>query len=1044
MGYNFTSGDVESIVDDDHFKPGLWLDGKLAYYLKAKIKGKYFITSSLDTKRKEKELFKYIDPDKYYPVYGDTSQLSYEAANTQGPLYAMIEWDRSQLIWGNYSVDFSDTEFARFSRTLYGGKAQIISASGTRFGDPNTKIVTFAAKAKQKAAHNEFTGTGGSLYYFKHRYVVEGSDKVRIEIRDKITGLVIAGIDEKEGADYQIDYDNGRIIFWKPVSQIAKSESIISTHLLDGNNLYVTVDYEYYTKDKYDELSYGARLSQQAGDYVRVGGTFVHDDQAAKKDFELKGADATFRLTKDIKFDAEYAESKSEEGNNFVSTDGGLSFSELTAAEGAEGKAYGASGTALFGKLGLSGYYKMLEKDFSASSVIANQGTQKLGGSASLDVFPGARLSIRHDIQKLLDDGNLESRAQIGAAETRTTTAQLDGRLTEKLDASAEYRHQEVSGKKKEYKSETNENTDIAAGRLTYRPTDKLKLSIEHQEALTGKKNRQTTLGGEAMLNKYVSIRASEVIGAGGDATTVGANANIEDKIDIFTDYTLSNEPEGGWARTTSAGGKIKVDDASSLYNTYSVTDSDKGQKIETAAFGAKKSLDNGYEASIGRDVSKQGEQIALARTYGLAKETEGRKIEGTYKQQTSGSESGAASITDIFGLSGDINDKWAANFNVERGSVQNLNGGGTKRLAASAGLGYADKDKIKASSKLEFRHDDSATDTWQILAYNAIEGKITPDLTLFGKANISETRNTTANSTTALFKEMVLGAAYRPIYYDKLNLIGKYTFLEDDAPAAQSDFKDIESVKTHVFGLDAIYDISEKWQIIGKGAYKEQNEKVSGFGFTKTQTWLLVNRVNYSLTKDWQLGGEYRILSVVQAEDMKQGALLEVSRKIGEFAKVGAGYNFTDFSDDLTELDYKVHGPFVRLTGDLYDRTSGEIERARKKAEIEAIEKWAWELVDEELARPDSAIMKELYNYFSLAQAAHKEGRLKETRELYASIRGTGKRMFEEAVEYVRGRVELEKKLKSYGELGRIYYKEGRLVEAKSLWQKIIAETAR
>jgi len=48
---------------------------------------------------------------------------------------------------------------------------------------------------------------------------------------------------------------------------------------------------------------------------------------------------------------------------------------------------------------------------------------------------------------------------------------------------------------------------------------------------------------------------------------------------------------------------------------------------------------------------------------------------------------------------------------------------------------------------------------------------------------------------------------------------------------------------------------------------------------------------------------------------------------------------------------------------------------------------------------------------------------------------------MYEEAEEYVRGRVELEKRLKNYDELAKIYYKEDRLTEAKELWQKIIKE---
>ncbi|MCK4462718.1 MAG: hypothetical protein KAU58_00210, partial [Candidatus Omnitrophica bacterium] len=778
-------------------------------------------------------------------------------------------------------------------------------------------------------------------------------------------------------------------------------------------------------------------------DYLRVGGTYVQHENQAKKNYELYGADTTLRLGDDIKFEAEYAETKSEEGNNFISTDGGLSFNELPTDETAKGKAYGLKGEArLFDRLELSGYYKRLEKGFSTPSSIANQGTEKMGGAFGWEIFPNTRLNARHDIQTLLADGSLEARAQVGAEKTETTTVQLQSQLTEKLEATAEYRRQQVSGKKEQYESETNEDTDIIAGRLAYKVTDKTTVSVKHQESLSGEKNRQSSVGAETMLTEHIGVRAEGMLGSKGNAATAGINANVKDRLDLFADYILSNERENGRGRTVTAGGKVKVDDKSSLYNTYSVTDSEKGKKRETAAFGAKKELDEGYEITMGREFSKEGTKLASANTYGVAKEIAGKRIEGIFKQETANDE-GNASITNIFGLSGDINDKWAGTFNFEKGKVQNLDGTQTKRIAASGGLSYVDKDKIKASSKLEFRHDDTAEDSWQILAYNAVEGKVTEDLTLFGKANVSHTENTSANSTLADFKELVAGAAYRPIYHDKLNLIGKYTFLEDDSPSSQSDFKDIDHIKTHVFGLEAIYDLTDKFQIVEKGAFKHQDEKVSGFDFTDTQTWLLVNRLNYNLNKDWEIGGEYRILNVVQAEDLKQGALVEVSRRIGEYVKVGAGYNFTDFSDDLTDLDYTVHGPFVRMTGVLYDRSPEEIERAKKKELERNIEKWAWELVNNELARPDSEVMKELYKYFYLAQIAYEEGRLKEAKELYGKIQEAGKRVYEEALEYVRNRVELEKRLKSYDELAGIYHKEGRFLEAKELWQKIITESA-
>jgi opacity protein-like surface antigen len=47
-----------------------------------------------------------------------------------------------------------------------------------------------------------------------------------------------------------------------------------------------------------------------------------------------------------------------------------------------------------------------------------------------------------------------------------------------------------------------------------------------------------------------------------------------------------------------------------------------------------------------------------------------------------------------------------------------------------------------------------------------------------------------------------------------------------------------------------------------------------------------------------------------------KKGYLLGIDRDITKNLRVGAGYNFTDFSDDLTKLDYRYRGWFINFLG--------------------------------------------------------------------------------------------------------------------------------
>jgi hypothetical protein len=65
-----------------------------------------------------------------------------------------------------------------------------------------------------------------------------------------------------------------------------------------------------------------------------------------------------------------------------------------------------------------------------------------------------------------------------------------------------------------------------------------------------------------------------------------------------------------------------------------------------------------------------------------------------------------------------------------------------------------------------------------------------------------------------------------------------------------------------------------------------------------------------------WDALVEGRVLNLPDAKDRRSGILVAVYRHLGDNVKVGAGYNFTDFSDDLTDLSYKSHGIFINIIG--------------------------------------------------------------------------------------------------------------------------------
>jgi hypothetical protein len=62
----------------------------------------------------------------------------------------------------------------------------------------------------------------------------------------------------------------------------------------------------------------------------------------------------------------------------------------------------------------------------------------------------------------------------------------------------------------------------------------------------------------------------------------------------------------------------------------------------------------------------------------------------------------------------------------------------------------------------------------------------------------------------------------------------------------------------------------------------------------------------------------EARMLDMSDLDESRSGALAMVSRYLGKHVKIGLGYNFTDFSDDLTDLSYDHSGAFLSVTGAL------------------------------------------------------------------------------------------------------------------------------
>ena len=186
---------------------------------------------------------------------------------------------------------------------------------------------------------------------------------------------------------------------------------------------------------------------------------------------------------------------------------------------------------------------------------------------------------------------------------------------------------------------------------------------------------------------------------------------------------------------------------------------------------------------------------------------------------------------------------------------------------------------------------------------------------------NFAITDSNQANFLDADFIEGVFGAAYRPVDNDRFNGLLKYTYFEDLSPAQQFSASGTQSLarqKSQIFSVDGIYDLSEKLSIGGKYGFRSGEVALDRTSdeFFKSDAHIGVVRLDYHVVKKWDVLAEGRVLSSSLADDMQYGALVGLYRHVGDNAKVGVGYNFSKFSDDLTDFDVDNDGFFVNLVG--------------------------------------------------------------------------------------------------------------------------------
>ena len=331
--------------------------------------------------------------EQQYPVYGDSSTTDYLTPSTDS---VYLRFERSSPVFGaepDYVMwgDYNTQEFARDSQLFTATTRQLHGFKGNySFG--NLQLTALYSNDIEGFQRDTIAPNGTSGYYFlSRRIIVEGSENVFLETEENNRpGTVIERKPLRRGADYEIDYDRGTLMFRRPVFQTEFGFFPNPTSEVAPNSVLlvrrIVVTYQYDNAGGNDTNLYGGRLqynlSQDFNTQSWIAGTYLRQDQGAE-DFELYGADFLVSFGARGQLIGEYAHS----------------FNNSLFLGGITGSAYRfeANGR-IIPDLDARAYYRSVEENFSNNSTVSfTPGQTRYGGALAYQLGSTTSFRVGYD-----------------------------------------------------------------------------------------------------------------------------------------------------------------------------------------------------------------------------------------------------------------------------------------------------------------------------------------------------------------------------------------------------------------------------------------------------------------------------------------------------------------------------------------------------------------------------------------------------------------------------------------------------------------------
>ena len=480
-------------------------DTRAAFFLKGKVRGDMHLTMSVDTdKEEDAQLFRDINPNKSYPIHGDSSQRGYEA-QSRSKVYAKLEKNKDSVMWGDFVTDGKSVneDVTRVQRTLTG--ANLVTKGGP------IEAQFFVSELDEQNIVDRIRGKGVALNYkVTTAPLVINSETIEIiTVSRDNPGVVLTTETLSRFGDYTLDFITGELSFSEAVP--------ISDE--DLNPVYIRATYD-VEGDGNDYAVAGARLSHEVTPGFKLGLNYTVD-QHDSEGFELYG------LTVDY---------KNDDGFEVRGSVGRMSHKNIATDSGVAGRLYMAREWA--NKSLTSITLGRASEGFTNSAAGISENREELRVKHKTKVYEDLNAEIEAIHSKMLDTGDLEQSIGVTAdmdVQDWTLKGGVRHIKQEKTTGDEEFQTF-IVGVKKNLKIAGKTGSIAAEYEQDFDSTDRRRIAVSgdlqvHEKVkLYARGERINSLSGVSGLSSTANEQ---------DTIAIGVKSNFLKSTELFSEYRV-------------------------------------------------------------------------------------------------------------------------------------------------------------------------------------------------------------------------------------------------------------------------------------------------------------------------------------------------------------------------------------------------------------------------------------------------------------------------------------------------------------------------